>query len=110
LLAGIFIDVDHIFDYYLQRGITLKIKSIYSWCLEREFNFLFLFFHSLELVFLLWIAISVFKLGIFWVAFAIGITQHMVLDILFNKDVVYSYSYFLTFRIMKKFRKKNIFR
>jgi len=109
LLAGVLIDVDHILDYYLQRGITLKIRKIYFWSLERQFEFLFLFFHSLELIFLLWIIISLFRLNLFWVAFAIGITQHMVLDILFNRNINI-YAYFLSFRIVKKFKKENIFR
>jgi len=109
LAAGVLIDVDHILDYYLQQGITLKIKNIYFWCLETRCKFLFIFFHSLELVFLLWIIISLFKLNLFWVAFAIGITQHMVLDVLFNREVNI-FGYFLSFRIIKKFRKENIFR
>jgi len=107
LFAGILIDVDHILDYYLQRGVTLKIRKIYFWCAEKQFDFIFLFFHSFELVFLLWSIISLFRLGIFWFAFAIGITQHMVLDILFNRSLNV-YCYFLSFRIVKKFRKGNI--
>jgi len=51
--------------------------------------------------------ISLRKLGIFWVAFAIGITQHIVLDILFNR-LLNIYAYFLTFRIIKRFRKEGI--
>jgi hypothetical protein len=106
LLAGILIDIDHVFDYYSQRGVTLKIKKIYVWCAETEYNFLFLWLHSLELVILLWLIISFLKLGIFWISFAIGITQHMLLDILFNP--VYPYAYFLSYRIIKGPDKKNL--
>jgi len=67
-----------------------------------------LFFHSFELLFLLWIIISFFKLGLLWVAIAVGLTQHMVLDIFTNKNLIYTYGYFFTFRIIKKFRKENI--
>ena len=63
----------------------------------------------MELVFLLWIIISVFKLGIFWIAFAVGLTQHMILDLLFNRQLNI-YTYFLIFRIMKGFKKENILR
>jgi len=102
------IDVDHILDYYIEHGITLRIKHIYFWHKQRRFRFLLIFFHSFELLFLLWIIISVFKLGIFWIAIAIGLTQHMILDIFGNKDIIYSYGYFLSFRIFKRFRKEDI--
>ncbi|MBU3958786.1 MAG: hypothetical protein KKE91_02875 [Candidatus Omnitrophica bacterium] len=103
-------DIDHILDYYLQQGFTLRIKTIYFWICEREFEFVFLFFHSLELLFIIWVIISVFRLGIYWVVFAIGITQHMILDMLFNQNTVYSYSYFLSYRIIKGFKKEYLFR
>jgi membrane-bound metal-dependent hydrolase YbcI (DUF457 family) len=108
LLAGIFIDLDHILDYYIQEGATLKFKNIYFWCGEREFEFIFLFFHSLELVLLLWVTISILKLGLHWIAFAIGITQHIILDMLFNKDMIYAYSYLLSYRIMRRFRSEDL--
>ena len=110
LSAGILIDIDHILDYYIQQGITLKVNKIYFWCLENKFRLLILFFHSLELIFLFWVTILLFKLGIFWVAFAIGLTQHMVLDILFNNRDIYPRSYFLTFRIIKRFKREELLR
>jgi hypothetical protein len=95
-------------DYYLERGITLKIKNIYFYYAEKNFKLILIFFHSLELVFLLWMIISFFKLGIFWIAVAIGLTQHMVLDIFSNKNLIYIYGYFLSYRIMRRFKKENI--
>jgi hypothetical protein len=67
-----------------------------------------LFFHSLELVLLLWVTISILKLGLHWIAFAIGITQHIILDMLFNKDMIYAYSYLLSYRIMRRFRSEDL--
>ncbi len=43
-------------------------------------------------------------------AFAIGLTQHMVLDILFNNREIYPCSYFLTFRVIKRFKKEELLR
>ena len=88
--------------------MTFKLKNIYRWCSEKEFRFLFLFFHSFELIFLSWAIISKFKLGIFWVAFAIGLTQHFMLDIFFNP--IYSYSYFLSYRALRGFKKEYLMR
>jgi hypothetical protein len=103
-------DIDHILDYYLQNGITLKIKKIYFWYAHNQYRFLFVYLHSLELVTLFWLGISIFKLGIFWVALAVGVTQHIVLDLIFNKDTVYSYSYLLSYRLIKKFKKEDLLR
>lgn len=110
LVAGILIDLDHILDYCLQQGLTLKVKYIYFWCIEKRYKFLFLFFHSIELVFIIWFVINVFKLGIFWIAFAIGITQHMLLDIIYNRKLMHNYAYFLSYRMLKNFKKENLFK
>ncbi|MDD5432986.1 MAG: hypothetical protein PHO70_08425 [Candidatus Omnitrophica bacterium] len=107
-VSGVLIDVDHIFDYYLQERPTLKLREIYSWCINKRFSLLFLFFHSLELIVLLWVIVYVFKLGVFWIAFSIGITQHMILDLIFNRAEIHSYSYFLSYRLLKGFRKEPL--
>lgn len=108
LLTGVLIDIDHVIDYYMQESFTLKIKNIYCWCFEARSKFFFLFFHSFELIFLFWVIIYKFKLGIFWIVFAIGLTQHFMLDILFNP--LYTYSYFLFYRIIKGFKKEYLLR
>ncbi len=108
LAAGVLIDIDHILDYYIQEGVTFKIKNIYRWCAEMKLRFLFIFFHSFELIFLFWVIIYKFKLGIFWIVFAVGLTQHFMLDILFNP--IHSYSYFLSYRIMRGFKREYLLR
>ncbi|MDD4980146.1 MAG: hypothetical protein PHC54_02585 [Candidatus Omnitrophica bacterium] len=109
MAAGILIDSDHVLDYYANQGITLKIKDIYAWCVEEKYRLIVLIFHSLELAILLWILIWFLRLGIFWIALAIGITQHMVFDLLFNRKLKI-FAYFFTFRIIKGFKGEKIFR
>lgn len=104
------IDIDHVFDYYLEKGVTFRIKNFYLWYTGRKFSIIVIFLHSIELLFIFWVIISVFKLGIFWIALAVGLTQHMIFDILFNNDVMYPYGYFLSFRAIKRFGKENICR
>lgn len=106
LAAGVLIDIDHVFDYYLQEGVTLRLKDMYAWCDENKFKLIFLFFHSVELVALLWLVIMRFRLGLFWAAAAVGFTQHLLLDIIFNP--IYSYSYFLSYRIARGFKKEHL--
>jgi hypothetical protein len=45
-------------------------------------------------------------LGLFWVALAIGLTQHMVFDLMFNE--VYRRSYLLSYRISKGFKRSEL--
>ena len=55
-LSGIFIDVDHILEYYLVKGrFTCSCKKISEVCSSRTTKHLYLFLHSYELVALLWI-------------------------------------------------------
>ena len=111
LIGGVLIDMDHLLDYYLQEGVSaFRLKSIYLWCSEQKFKFTYLFLHSIELIFLIWCIISLFKLGVAWIAMAVGLTQHLLLDILLNKGKIYSYSYFLSYRISKGFKKEGLLR
>jgi len=106
LAGGILIDLDHVYDYYLQEGMTLNIKKIYSWCAEKKHKTIHLFLHSIEFIFMLWACVSLFKLGIFWIAFAVGLTQHIILDILANQ--IYPYAYFFSYRFIKGFRTERL--
>lgn len=109
-LSGIFIDVDHILDYYLNYGWPFNVKNFRRFCNEVKFNRLTLFFHSYEVIALLWISIFAFSLGNVWIALAIGLTQHLVFDVLTNRDKLKKRSYFLVFRMLNRFRKERIVR
>lgn len=108
LAAGILIDIDHVIDYYLQQGVTLKFRAIYDWFISGRFWLVFIFFHSLEFLFLFWAAVWFYRLGLDWVFFGLGLTQHLVLDLISNRGFK-PYGYFLTYRIIKRFRKEDIF-
>lgn len=110
LVSGILIDIDHLLDYYLHRGADLRIKRFFNWCYKNEWQRLILLFHSIELVLILWLCIFVFNLGLFWIGFAVGITQHMVLDIIFNSEVINAYSYFFLYRLSRGFSREYIIR
>lgn len=109
-LAGIFIDVDHVIDYYVNEKVTLNLRKMYVWCARQKHKFVYIWFHSIELIIILWIIITVFRLGLFWIALAVGLTQHLILDIIFNHAIVNNYAYFLTYRISKGFNKSYIFK
>ena len=111
-LSGVFIDIDHILDYILHGKFSLHLKDYYLFSLERQFSKIYLFFHSFEIMILLWIIISYFKLNLFWIAFVIGLTQHLILDCIFNSYIVLinPLAYFFAFRAAKGFRKELLFK
>ena len=103
--SGFLIDLDHLVDYYSHTGFNFRVKHFFVWCRSREFEYLTVFFHSLECLFLLWLAILFFGLGKFWVSLAIGFSQHMFFDLVFNRSFLKTHKfYFLTLRLLKGFR------
>lgn len=112
VIGGIFIDIDHVIDYFLQTGINFRIKYFFKWCHELHWDRIFLFLHSIELILLFWIIIFIFNPGIFWTGFVIGVTQHILFDIMFNTGRVklHILFYLLIFRISKGFRKEFVLR
>ena len=109
LAGGILIDIDHAVDYFFHNGIDWRAGRFFEWCYNDRWQRLVLILHSVELVFLLWLVIWFFNLGIVWMAFAIGMSQHLVLDILSNKRVKVM-SYFFVFRCFQGFRKERLLR
>ena len=104
--AGILVDLDHFFDYYLNYRFTLKIRDIYYACLEVNLKRLYVIFHSYELVIALWLLIYYMSLGNIWKALAIGATQHMIIDQITNTFNMFGY--FLIYRILHGFKKELI--
>ena len=105
-VAGVLLDADHFIDYCADHGFTLNIQDVYDTCLEIRLNRLYLILHSYELLILLWMAIFVFGLSSLWKAFALGYTQHILLDQMTNP--IRPLGYFLTYRIAKGFKKELI--
>ncbi|MFH1752740.1 MAG: hypothetical protein ABH875_01005 [Candidatus Omnitrophota bacterium] len=105
-MAGIAIDTDHIFDYWMSYGLRrFSLKRFYTCSYRVRYERLTLIFHSYELIILFWLAIWIFSLSDIWKAVAIGFTQHLLLDHLRNLFVgkMRGWGYFLTYRIMNRF-------
>lgn len=104
-LSGILIDLDHILDFCLGYGIkryNLFFKKIYAVDLKK----LILFFHSYEIVILLWLGIAIIPLGKYWISFTVGLTQHLLFDQFINP--ITFRGYFLLYRIYHKFDAEKI--
>lgn len=111
-ISGVFIDIDHILDYILHGKISLHLVDYYLFSLEKQFSKIFLFFHSFEVIILFWIVITIYKSNIYWICFAVGLTQHLILDCIDNslKVSIKPFSYFLIYRAIKGFRRELLFK
>lgn len=102
--SGFLIDVDHLIDYYRITGFNCKVKQFFYYCNTHKLEYLSIYFHSIEFLIMLWIAIYVMKSGQFWISLAIGFSQHMIFDLIFNRtDLKTHYFYFLTIRALNGF-------
>ncbi len=105
-LAGVFIDLDHIVDYYLNYGVNYKLKEVYVTLCESRLDKFYVFLHSFELLVIFWILIFLIPLNNIFCAIAIGFTQHVFLDQIHNP--IKPRAYFLAYRIANKFSREAI--
>ena len=87
LFAGVLVDLDHIIDYVINVGLKeFNFKEMYWDCIKlphqkesSKIKHVFLFFHSWEMVVLLWL-VYIFTRNIYMLAFSVGYTGHIFLD------------------------------
>lgn len=104
-LGGILIDLDHFIDYYMNFGFSYNLKKICDAIDNFRLSKLYLLLHSYELLITFWLAIFIIPLNSIYLFIAIGVTQHIFLDQLFNP--VTPKTYFLSHRIACRFKKES---
>lgn len=108
-LSGIFIDLDHHLDYFLERKeLPLSYKKLVDFLENDHRSKLYLVLHSYELIALLWVSIFYFQLNAVWLGAAIGFTAHIFCDEIVNP--LRPLSYFLTYRVKHNFRREMFFK
>ena len=107
LLAGVFLDLDHIFDYVREYGPRPDPRFFFHSFNATLYRRVVLPFHCWEWPALL-IAISIETRGNpAAVGLLIGMAQHLTADQFTNK--VSGWGYFLTYRVKQRFITRNIF-
>ena len=105
--SGILADIDHILEFIIHFGVkNFSLKNVYNTFKngkrvneKGKFSRLYLFFHSIELIFLLIFLTSITK-NSYLLAVTLGHSLHVLMDITSNG--MNKYFYFLTWRICKK--------
>lgn len=92
LVAGIFIDLDHYFDYIYSHGRPFRIKDFFRVCNNHQFNKIVLILHGWEWVALLGMAAWLTDWNPWITGTFIGIGLHIYLDTVYNGVGFRSYS------------------
>lgn len=83
VIGGIFIDIDHLIDYFAYCGFRFNLREFFS-CTYHKTDKCYIIFHSWELLILLWL----FSLNVLWIfPLVSGMTLHMVTDAFLTHSV-----------------------
>jgi hypothetical protein len=107
-LSGVFIDLDHLLEYFYYFGFQRFSVREFFWAAdEHVYRKFFLFLHSYELAVVFWIlSLAVIRRPWSW-GFSLGFTLHILADQIYNPCC--PATYFLSFRIFHRFEGEKIF-
>jgi len=111
-LGGVFVDIDHLYDYLVLSGERFSLKAFFSWFNDVRWERIYVLFHSYELYTLL-------VLFAFWLrndiltGLAAGIGIHFIMDQIavlkpINGVRLSRLFYFLSFRCTSNFERKKM--
>ncbi|KPK42467.1 MAG: hypothetical protein AMJ78_02320 [Omnitrophica WOR_2 bacterium SM23_29] len=105
-----FIDVDHLFDYYLNKGFSFKLNlmDFYKTCMDCKLSKFYFLLHSFELLIISWLITIAYPTNLILLGIAIGMSQHLIFDVIFNK--ISLKGYFLSYRLIKSFKASSLLR
>lgn len=109
LLTGIFMDIDHVIDFFILSKERFSINGFVSWCYEGRWNKLVLMLHSYELLALYSLLVYRFP-NPFLLGSLCGMGLHLTLDQIGNRHLIKTFTiskwfYFFTFRAWGGFDK-----
>ncbi len=107
LISGIFIDLDHLLDYFVEYGWPLKIKKFFYVFEEGQISRAFLLLHGWEWLILLAVTSWSTNWNPWITGMLIGFGQHMLIDKTFNGISFKSYS--LLWRWKNGFHRDSFF-
>lgn len=105
-IMGVFIDVDHIIDYWREHPLKTDLAHFFMICENYKLNKALLIMHSLEFLPVM-AALAYFTRSPWITGFLIGWSIHMMLDHIGNKTN--GWTYFLTHRILASFDIHKVF-
>jgi hypothetical protein len=106
-MIGIFIDADHFFDLWLNRGFTLSPRKLLDFCYHGESRKFFALLHGYEYIpLLIWLAFLP-GYGHLGLGLSAGYVLHLLGDQFF-KNHLDGRTYFLSYRLWNRFESSRI--
>ncbi len=105
--SGIFIDIDHIFDYLNEHHLRFNLNNFFSFFYKENHRSITLVFHAWEWLFCIGLATVLTDYNLYVTGIFIGYGQHIVLDYIYSKTTFSTYS--LIWRWHKKFDSQVLF-
>lgn len=103
LFIGIFLDIDHIIDFFLFSGERFSIDGFTSWYYDGRWKRLILIFHSYELYMIYGLFVYMHPNPVL-LGILCGMALHLVLDQIANRHFIKKFTiskwfYFFIFRV-----------
>lgn len=109
LLGALFVDMDHLVDYFLAYGLNFHPFYFLKGYMFNKLQKTFVPFHGWEWVLLLQIAAKFVKnkkIKYFFVSLSVGLFTHLVVDMYLNNITFLGYSFF--YRLFHSFDLKSV--
>lgn len=103
-IGGVLIDADHLIDYFLTYKRFAPLKVMYRRLSEVRLYYLCLILHSYEIVIILWVLVFLFAGNRWLLGLAWGASVHLACDQLAFFKKMRPGTYFLSYRLARKFR------
>ncbi|OGS46256.1 MAG: hypothetical protein A2539_02695 [Elusimicrobia bacterium RIFOXYD2_FULL_34_15] len=107
-IIGIFMDLDHFFEYFYHCGLELNIKKFFDLAEQYAYKKTFLLLHSWELLFIFSIIILVTSANEILLGIYVAYTIHLLFDQFGNLSRPLSYSFI--YRWKNKFLVEKLWR
>ncbi|GIW69580.1 MAG: hypothetical protein KatS3mg101_0327 [Patescibacteria group bacterium] len=107
LISGFLVDLDHLFDYFVFRGLQFDLGDFISSRYYHDTNQVYILLHSWELVVVLCVLFIFSKKKYIFCPLVLGLALHLVWDHLTNP--AYWRTYFLIGRYLEGFTLDKLF-
>jgi hypothetical protein len=107
VLAGIFLDLDHFYDYFINVGFRINIKDLFQKCKDYQLRKFYVPLHSYEFIFILAV-INCFYPTQAGLGILLGSSIHLIADL--TRNYVYFPAYSFIYRWTKKFNVDYLFK
>ncbi len=106
-VSGIFVDLDHVFDYLVEYGFNLDLKNFLTSFPEGRYRRIYILLHGWEWVVCGAVVAWLSHWNPWAVGTVLGVGVHLILDQLTNKSK--QWAYFLTWRCLTRFEPRRSF-